>query len=208
MVVTWVKDAIKLGWDPFDPGGAGAVTSVNGQVGDVVLTMDDILDGVLYARPTVDEVDALVGTVGIPGAANPYVTNDDARMTNARPPTAHGHPAGDISYASATPYPPTVLDVAAALDWIGQNIGTTVAYSKVVLGKYPVEAPDGVRTVFTLPFGHKVDDGLMLFLNGQAYDPGTYVVDIVTARFFTIFGSGRIPKLKDSFIISYTRQMP
>jgi hypothetical protein len=34
---------------------------------------------------------ALVGTSGTPQAANPYVTDADARNSNARTPTAHGH---------------------------------------------------------------------------------------------------------------------
>jgi hypothetical protein len=34
---------------------------------------------------------ALAGTSGTPQAANPYVTDADARNSNARPPTSHGH---------------------------------------------------------------------------------------------------------------------
>lgn len=39
--------------------------------------------------PTADEKDALVGTDGSPGAANPYVTDSDARNSDARVPLAH-----------------------------------------------------------------------------------------------------------------------
>lgn len=39
--------------------------------------------------PTSDEKAALVGTDGTPSGANPYVTDSDARLTDARTPTAH-----------------------------------------------------------------------------------------------------------------------
>jgi hypothetical protein len=40
---------------------------------------------------------ALAGTSGTPQAANPYVTNADARNSNARTPTAHSHVEGDTT---------------------------------------------------------------------------------------------------------------
>ncbi|GIU69059.1 MAG: hypothetical protein KatS3mg002_0295 [Candidatus Woesearchaeota archaeon] len=39
--------------------------------------------------PTTDEKSALLGTSGTPNASNRYVTNSDARLTNARTPLAH-----------------------------------------------------------------------------------------------------------------------
>jgi len=45
--------------------------------------------------PTSDESDALQGTSGSPSNANRYVTNADARMTDARAPTSHASTHGD-----------------------------------------------------------------------------------------------------------------
>lgn len=47
--------------------------------------------------PTSDEKDALAGTSGSPSAANPFATDQDPRMTDARTPLAHGHPQSDIT---------------------------------------------------------------------------------------------------------------
>jgi hypothetical protein len=47
--------------------------------------------------PTAGEKAALAGTSGAPGAGNPYVTDADARNTNARTPTAHTHTKADIT---------------------------------------------------------------------------------------------------------------
>ena len=54
--------------------------------------------------PTQDENDALVGTSGAPSTANKYVTNADARNTNARAPTAHAsdHTDGTDDIQDAT----------------------------------------------------------------------------------------------------------
>jgi hypothetical protein len=40
---------------------------------------------------------ALVGTSGTPQATNKFVTDADARNSNARPPTSHGHVEGDTT---------------------------------------------------------------------------------------------------------------
>lgn len=56
--------------------------------------------------PTQDENDALVGTSGAPSAANAYVTDADARNTDARTPTAHAsshNPGGGDALATAAP---------------------------------------------------------------------------------------------------------
>ena len=48
-------------------------------------------------RPSSGEKAALAGTTGTPGSGNKYVTDTDARNTNARTPTAHVHAAADIN---------------------------------------------------------------------------------------------------------------
>jgi hypothetical protein len=54
--------------------------------------------------PSAGEKAALAGTSGVPGGANKYVTDGDARNTNARTPTAHGigSPAGFHTAAGLT----------------------------------------------------------------------------------------------------------
>ena len=47
--------------------------------------------------PSAGEKAALPGTSGTPSGTNKYVTNDDARNTNARTPVAHEHAGVDIS---------------------------------------------------------------------------------------------------------------
>lgn len=47
--------------------------------------------------PSSDQKAALAGTDGVPSGANKYVTNSDARMTNARTPTPHTHPGPDVT---------------------------------------------------------------------------------------------------------------
>lgn len=51
----------------------------------------------LSALPTPGQKNALAGTQGTPGATNQYVTHQDARLSDARAPTAHQHPASDIT---------------------------------------------------------------------------------------------------------------
>lgn len=50
--------------------------------------------------PSSGEKAALAGTAGTPSGTNKYVTNDDARNTNARTPTAHGDALHDATVAS------------------------------------------------------------------------------------------------------------
>ena len=47
--------------------------------------------------PTAGEKAALPGTSGVPGVGNKYVTDADARNSDARTPTAHTHDGGDVS---------------------------------------------------------------------------------------------------------------
>lgn len=53
--------------------------------------------------PTADEKAALAGTSGAPSVTNKYVTDADARNTDARTPTAHTHANADLTGASDTP---------------------------------------------------------------------------------------------------------
>lgn len=53
------------------------------------ITDTDAVDTADTRIPTQNENDALVGTSGAPSSANKYVTDADARNTNARTPTAH-----------------------------------------------------------------------------------------------------------------------
>lgn len=47
--------------------------------------------------PAPGEKSALVGTSGTPGSGNKYVTDGDARNTNARTPSSHQHPESEIT---------------------------------------------------------------------------------------------------------------
>lgn len=47
--------------------------------------------------PTPGQKNALAGTQGTPGATNQYVTHQDPRNSDARPPTAHSHAYADIT---------------------------------------------------------------------------------------------------------------
>lgn len=86
----------------------GDVVSVNGQTGVIVLGYADV--GAASTSdtriPTQDENDALGGTSGAPSSSNKYVTDGDARNTNARTPTAHAtthtNGADDIQNATAS----------------------------------------------------------------------------------------------------------
>lgn len=64
------------------------------------ITDTDVVDTLDPRLPTQDENDALVGTSGTAGPANKYVTDADARNTNARTPTAHA--LGGASHTADT----------------------------------------------------------------------------------------------------------
>lgn len=51
--------------------------------------------------PTTGQKNALAGTAGTPGATNQYVTTQDARLSDARTPTAHGHPIAEVTNLQA-----------------------------------------------------------------------------------------------------------
>lgn len=58
------------------------------------------IDGVHHSGsevlPSTGQKNALAGTTGTPGDANRYVTNADARLSNARSPTSHSHVDADL----------------------------------------------------------------------------------------------------------------
>jgi hypothetical protein len=51
----------------------------------------------LSTLPTPGQKNALEGTFGTPGTAQRFVTNGDPRLSDARAPTGHTHPVGDVS---------------------------------------------------------------------------------------------------------------
>lgn len=75
---------------------------------------------------------ALAGTSGIPGPDNKFVTNDDSRNSNARPPLTHVHFESDITnlvtdLGSKVPSTRTVNGQA-----LSQDIIITASASEVV----------------------------------------------------------------------------
>lgn len=70
-----------------------------------------ILEKLLTVDGTGSELDADL-LDGVQGAD--YARSDDTRLSDARPPTAHGHPSTDVSYAGSANLSAT--DVEAALD--------------------------------------------------------------------------------------------
>lgn len=80
---------------PTPPGGGNVIGPAGSTAGHIATYADGT--GTLLADsgvpatlvPSTGEKAALVGTSGAPGAGNLYVTNADARNTNARTPTAH-----------------------------------------------------------------------------------------------------------------------
>lgn len=83
-------------------------------------THSNALDHPNTNDPSTGEKAALVGTSGTPGASNKYVTNADARLSDARTPTAHTHPSTAI-----TDFAEAVDDRVAALLVAGTNITLT-----------------------------------------------------------------------------------
>ncbi len=86
-------------WDELpEAGGGGAVDSVNGETGAVVLDAADVgadPSGTAATAVTVHTAD----TTAVHGIADTsaLVVTSDARLSDARTPTAHTHPAADIA---------------------------------------------------------------------------------------------------------------
>jgi len=111
-------------------GGGGAVASVNGQIGAVVLDAGDV-----GAQP-----------------AGSYVATSDPRLSDARTPTAHAHPATDLSDSTTTGRAViTAANAAAARTAIGAGtsslvLGTTAGTAKA--GDYaPTKTDVGLGNV-------------------------------------------------------------
>lgn len=86
--------------DPFtgEIQNIGSVIRVHASNGEVVVSIDGL------TPVTAAQIFALGGTAGIPSSTNKYVTDSDARMTDARTPTAHAttHTDGTDDVQNAT----------------------------------------------------------------------------------------------------------
>ena len=86
-----------------DPGGSGSVAWADVQNKPTEFPPASHTHAEL---PTPGQKNALQGTQGTPGATNQYVTTQDARLSDARAPTAHTHPWAEVTGQPAS-YPPS-----------------------------------------------------------------------------------------------------
>jgi len=87
---------------PADPVPAHEVAYSHALLHSNALDHSNSLDHANTNDPGADEKAALAGTSGVPSATNKYVTDSDARNTNARAPTAHDNAAHSTAMATAT----------------------------------------------------------------------------------------------------------
>ena len=80
---------------PFEAAGAVAIHSESPH-GLAAHALDGVFHSGAEVLPTTGQKNALAGTSGTPGSANPYVTDQDARLSDDRPPTAHSHIDADL----------------------------------------------------------------------------------------------------------------
>ncbi len=100
--------------------------------------------------PTSGEKNALAGTSGTPGSGNKYVTDGDARMTNARTPSAHTHPQSEITNL--------VTDLAAKQP-LDSDLTALAALTTTSYGRSLLEAANAaaLRTLAGLVIGTDVN---------------------------------------------------
>jgi hypothetical protein len=86
---------------PEGPQGPEGPEGPQGLPGLAAALAQHALDGVFHSNtgilPTQGQKNALAGTAGTPGSTNAYVTNQDARLTDARTPAAHNHSIADTT---------------------------------------------------------------------------------------------------------------
>lgn len=75
---------------PYEPSGTVA-THAQAAHGLASHAIDGAFHSGTEVLPTTGQKNALAGSSGIPGTNNPYVTTQDARMTDARTPAGHVH---------------------------------------------------------------------------------------------------------------------
>jgi len=148
--------------DAVAPGDIGA--EVAGAAAGAVGTHEGTYDHT--DLPTADEKAALAGTSGAPSAANEYVTDADARNSDARTPVAHTHGGGDITSQ--------VADAASA------DVALAVAWAAIT-GKPAVLGGD---LVFPLATGQLVthDVGAPLAHGARPFNAGAYASGVWTFR--------------------------
>jgi hypothetical protein len=119
-----------------DPGfAAGAIVDADVNAGAAIVESKLALNFATHSNandPGAGEKAALAGTAGVPGGGNEYVTNTDARMTDARTPALHAashQHSGADEVATATPAANAIpkadgfgkLDSWVTLQAYGQN---------------------------------------------------------------------------------------
>jgi len=73
---------------------------------------------------------------------------------------------------------------------------------------YPVEAPDGVNKIWTLPAGHKFVSGkIALILNGQTLPPADFI-EAGDRRSITMHADVPAPRANEVVTLTYIKDVP
>ena len=115
--------------------------------------------------PSAGEKAALPGTSGVPGAGNKYVTDSDPRNSDARTPTAHTHPGGEITSQVAS------AAAADAAPWSGITSKPAVLGGDLV---FRLATSQLVSHDVGAPLAHG-----QFALNAGAYASGTWTFRMV-----------------------------